>query len=69
VHCEKLGKLLHEETEIHVLSFTLQSVWHLADVGVLVHVRFAPKGGVQKLNRARQRDAPVVVHAEDTIGG
>jgi hypothetical protein len=21
VHCEKLGKLLHEETEIHVLSF------------------------------------------------
>jgi hypothetical protein len=42
VHCEKLGKLLHEETEIHVLSFTLQSVWHLADVGVLVHVRFAP---------------------------
>jgi hypothetical protein len=26
---EKLGKLLHEETEIHVLSFTLQSVCNL----------------------------------------
>jgi hypothetical protein len=51
VHCEKLGKLLHEETEIHVLSFTLQSVcnWHLADVGVLVHVRFAPTAAVQSV--------------------
>jgi hypothetical protein len=48
VHCEKLGKLLHEETEIHVLSFTLQSVWHLADVGVLVHVRFAPEAAIRK---------------------
>ena len=44
MHCEKLGKLLHEETEIHVLSFKLQSVCnsHLADFGVLAYFRFAP---------------------------